>query len=72
MKAVVCGTVELFRVQMDFFADQIMTNNLVIIIIIIDDDDNDNDNDNNNNDTFNFYSAFQGTKGHLIKWNKQI
>ena len=45
--------------------------------MIDDDDDDDNNNDNNdddddNNDTFNFYSAFQGTKGHLIKWNKQI
>ena len=33
---------------------------------------NDNNNNNNNNNRFNLYSAFQGTQGHLTKWNKHI
>ena len=30
-----------------------------------------NNNNNNNNNTFDFYSAFQGPRGHLTKWIKQ-
>ena len=32
----------------------------------------DNNNNNNNNNRFHLYSTFQGTQGHLTKWNKHI